>query len=233
MKQWSRRKEFLPAVVALSLGSVLYWQARLWLTKPVMLEAPHYLVYRRGLGNGHELQFADLKIVPPGSLAQVPPGAVTDQDLGSLRGSTLIASVEQGAPVTFNQLNLRGDAVRFGRRIPVGLRAYPLPVSDSLRIQASDYVDIVSVPARPGAMPTTLAEGVMVLGVQKNETSSEALVALSPDEVELVEKGLRTGTLKLALRNPTDVPRQRGPKRRPATPRSARKAVQIWSEENG
>jgi len=168
------------------------------------------------------------------ALARPPAGAVTDQELVALKGAVLLTGVKAGDLVTFSSLELRGDGVRLGRKVPLGMRAYPIRVQDEVPIQASDVVDIMLEPDAPGESPIVLAEGVGVLSVESGPTGKEALVALAPEELELVEKALQRGKLKLTLRNPDEAragrPGQR--LRRPKTRRKA-KRIEIWSEENG
>lgn len=223
-----RRASILPAVVSLVLGLTVCWQAHAWLYPVVPgIDEPRYLAYRRSLESGHPLQFTDLKMLPARSVGAPPRGAITDQDLVALKGAVLTVSVTEDQLVVFSQLELSGEGTRLGKKVPLGTRAFPIRVTENPGLQASDFVDVILTPERVGQNPATLAEGVAVLSVQAGVEGTEVLVALTPEELELVEKGLQTGKLKLALRNPAEAA---SPKRRALQTRSKAKRVEIWEE---
>lgn len=218
-----KRPQILKAAAAIGVGAVLCGIPRWWAPgSPAGIAEPRYLSFRRSLEAGHPLQFSDLKLLPPRALAQPPAGALTDQDLSILRGATVATAVAEGAIVTFVDLELRGDSVRLGRKVPIGMRAFALPLEASMRLQATDYIDILSA-------AETLVEGALVLSVQRSEEGGQIWVALGPEEVGAVEKAVQTGKLKVALRNPEDKPSRRTKAHRGKL-HPLHKRIEIWSE---
>jgi len=199
------RQRGLTLVIGGVVGLVVCLEARSIFTSQLQgIRDPRYLVARRELSAGQAVHSLDFTFSPQ---QNVPKGALSDQDLPLLRGSTLNRALKEGEILCIDALRLPFDNALLGTSIPRGLRAYPIHPSNSLSVRQGDRVDVQLQPESRSEMPFALLEGPLVLQVDPDADgngSEEVVLALSSDDIQLLEKARQRGKLTIALRNPRD-----------------------------
>ncbi len=222
-----------PHALLLGVGVVsslaVVWELRT-LYRPTQSEGPRYLVMRRSLPVGSSIGLADVttrSVAQSG--ARPAEETLTDQDLEVLKGATLKEALSHGDYVTWNNIEPGVAVSGLGVRVPPGKRAFVLPLNAKLRVRRGDRVDVICTPREDREFPRVLVEGALVIDMAKTGSSVDVVLALSQTDIETVEKGRQTGTLNLALRNPSEeTPKSR--KRYPTARTAPNKRVEIWSE---
>jgi Flp pilus assembly protein CpaB len=176
---------------------------RFWAT-PVLydIDSPRYLISRRSISQGTTFNSADFGAQARQGGEEVNAG-VTDQDLYLVQGSEFIQPVAAGVPLTWESLKLKGGRPRLGKKIPRGMRAYVLN-PEFIAVRSGDLVDVVLTPDTVVESPFILVDAASVLEAGFRRERFEVVLALSPGDIEMVEKGKQRGKLKIALRNPDD-----------------------------
>jgi hypothetical protein len=215
-------------LVVLGVSVGIFFEVNSFFSKPeISLSEPRYLAARRDLPEGFPVNFLDFTAVPRSRLkVSLPKGALTDQDLHLLKGAVFRTSVSEGALLTLDQLQLSPRWIGLGGVVPQGLRAYPLRPLNSLPVGQGDKIDILLVSGPdPGS---SLVEGALVLQAGFRDPDFEVIVALSTDDIALLEKAQQRGKLSIALRNPQEAPASRRNLKQRS--RKAKSNIEIWSE---
>jgi pilus assembly protein CpaB len=166
----------------------------------------------------------DLFAAEQRTVSQVDPDAISDPK--ALAGTFSLVSIPAGSVADTSEIGL-ASAATLPARLPVGMRAVSISI-DNVKgiaglITPGDRVDVIAVPARIGnEMPRGYAilRGALVLAMGDNvQTTTEAApgllnpappalttvtLALTPNQVDLVEGADMNTALRLALRNPKE-----------------------------
>lgn len=228
MSALGTRQRSLTLVIGGLVGLVVCLEARSFFSARAQgIRDPRYLVARRELSAGQAVHFLDFTFSHQQNVAK---GALSDQDLPLLRGATLNRTVKEGEILCIDALQRPFDSTALGASIPRGLRAYPIRPSNSLSVRRGDRVDVLLEPESPSEMPFALLEGPLVLQVDvdaDSRGSEEVVLALSSDDIQLLEKAHQRGKLTIALRNPSDEAPAAGRQTRHHLWRSAKRRPQI------
>jgi len=230
-----------PLVLILLMGglvsAIICFELQHALGQGAALSDPRYLVSRRALEMGEAVSFLDFGQVSARDQKSPPPaGALTDQDWDRLKGATLSRGIREGEYLSSVSVRF---PVRGGLRsstIPAGLLAFAIAPSNTLGVRPGDRLDILLNPESAHEAPAILIEDTLVLGIEavtEEQGKNAVIIAVSQDEIELLEKAQQKGKLKIALRNPHDRPgRQRRINARKLWHTAKQPPrVQIWSEE--
>lgn len=215
-----KRKDAIAVGVALVAGIAAYFELRSWRTREPAIESPRFLRAEMVLPAGHPVGLKDFS-APPADESVRPRGAYTDQDWPLVEGRRLVKELGAGDYLLEEHLAPRKSS--WGRRIPRGLRAYSVRAVGADRVQAGDWVDLMTESG------DTAAQGVRVFSRARGE-SEEAVLLLTPRQIQLLEKKRQNGKLTLALRNPDDFPEPLSGERAPRRGRKRNQKIEVWSE---
>jgi Flp pilus assembly protein CpaB len=223
----------LTAIVPILVGIVVCAEAASLLSaKTRRIEEPRYLVARRELPAGQPVTSIDFTLADAGGLGgEVPPGALTDQELHHLKGAATRTPLKAGQCLTRDDVRWPDPPEPLAKAVPRGLRAYSLDGDPGLEIRAGDRVDVVLNPSDEKSPPFPLVEAALVLRIGRQ---GDLVVAVSSPQIQLLEKAKRQGKLTVVLRNPSDdsplqsgigARRARGPR-----PQKGRHSIEVLSE---
>lgn len=231
IRRSSRSQLWVTAAIGLVTSVGICFELSKIYSKPDLFDinTPRYLVSRRDIDSGTIFSPADFGARAEPSENKPVADGITDQDLYLLQGAELTKEIVQGTRLTWPCVKLKGNASRLGPKIPHGMRAYPLN-PEFLPVRPGDRVDIVLTPNAVTESPFIIVDAALVLASGYRREIFEILIALSPAEIEWVEKGKQKGTLKIALRNPDD--RSARPRRPEAkrTPNKQVRPIEILTE---
>jgi Flp pilus assembly protein CpaB len=147
-----------------------------------------------------------------------------------LKGARLTQELGEGKALSWDVISLPDPVLPLGARVPRGLRAYSLNPSNRLEVGPRDYVDIMFNPRGSDDFPAVVVEGARVLAVDPRKEPFEVVVAVTRHDIQLMEKALQKGTLKIALRNSQEIfSRHSNPGGRLFHGRKSR-TIPVWSE---
>jgi Flp pilus assembly protein CpaB len=172
------------------------------------------VVAAKDLEAGTVLAATDVKMIPWGS-EEAPQGAY--ENPAQVAGKTLFGGLAKSEPVLASRL-VSEDGTGSGSRVPAGMRAITVHVSDSSGVmnllRAGHKVDaqvLISKTGESGAQLRTALEDIEVLAVDnKAEPSSQGFTLptvtllakpTDADVLALADSGAR---IRLTLRNPLD-----------------------------
>jgi len=214
------------------IAALVAWESRkLFDFRPVSMSEPRVLVANRDLSEDETVSLTDLNIVPNSKLPATPKAKVfSDQELFLLNGKKLKTAVKKGEPITVDLIEL-GQKQNHLISIPNGRRAYFVETIASAMVSPGVNVDLVLKPFLDNKSSLILVENVLVLSVEKQSEASGVIIALTPDEIEWVERNLRIGRIVLAVRNPNE-PTTRRALKKPKQGKQKRVKVEIITEGN-
>jgi Flp pilus assembly protein CpaB len=222
---YGKRNTLITFGIASLLGGALWWEAREFLRrKELRLKDPRFLILLHDVPTNRAIDFADLNFVTEDNLHAKPDAdSLTDQDLAFLNGVRTRNALARGTVLKRSFfLSVRG----LSPQIPRGKRAYVAHFSDPVFGRPGDRVDVYRTSEDVSDPPRVLIEDVRLLGAD----GDEAVLALSREEIELMEKAHQSSKLTLVLRNPEE-PAPRGEKLYPFSRTSRKKAhIEIHSE---
>lgn len=197
------------------------------------LHDPRYLVANRRISEGELLTLLDF-----GYTLKVPESNVsetvwfTDQDLEQLKGATARREILSGAHLSWDDVSASPRRVGFSKILPKGFNAYSLVQSEPMVLRRGEKVDVLFVSQNSMGLPVLLAEEALVLDHVNGPQGSVSTLALTRDEIALMEKAKQTGKLKLSVRSSKDHPNRRVTKSLPGSRRSRpqKMRVEILSE---
>lgn len=136
--------------------------------------------------------------------AYVHADAIQAHDQDKIAGRRVYRTVRQNQPFMWGEFD--APASEASLSLQKGLRVTPLPLGELARsrfLMAGDYLDIiVNLNLRDvGMVTTTVLQRVQILELQ----GGTAMVALSPEQVELIVFARANGSTTLALRPREDV----------------------------
>jgi hypothetical protein len=206
MRQFGGRTGILTVAVCIAIGTVVCAEVvKYWNDPRFRLEDPRYLVARRALVTGNAVSFLDFGLSPD---VGADADALTDQDVEILKGAKMASPLAVGEVLTRRHLAIPEGRPRLGARIPKGMRAYVVHPFEPPALRTGDKVDIVLSPGSALDTPLILVEGATILDAGFRGEQFEAVLAVTAEEIQVVEKGKQRGKLKLALRHPDDIPRR-------------------------
>lgn len=156
-----------------------------------------------------------------------PPRGVPAKELELLAGSSLTVALQEGEVLQWSDLKARGlEDAELSTVIPKGARALAVPMNSNSSpgplLRPNDHVDILGTftsAKERGPETITLLQNVVVLAVgdvvgaaDGSESrsghpsrASSVMVAVTPEEAELLTHAMERGKLSLTLRNPDDI----------------------------
>jgi Flp pilus assembly protein CpaB len=237
LKHWARGprvRAWGPIFVALLVGGAVFWEVRAAVVAGSRrLSDPRYLVAARDLALGLPVSLSDLSFRHADS-EPVPKGAITDQELHLLSDSAWARPLGKGDWVTWSVVAAAHQGV--GATVPRGMRAHGLELKTGPQVFPKDRIDVLwlpSDPRNPAAGATLIVENVQVLRVKRDGARQSLVLAVTPDDIPVLEKAAGSGTLSLSVRNPeeaTDPARRR----RGSTwlrGRSPNRRVEVWTDK--
>ena len=188
------------------------------------IKASRILVARRDLMEASPLRFVDLAFehLPTD---KIPSGALTDQDLQLVKGAILERSLKAGQVLTLEEIRLSPRVAGLSSTIPAGHRAYLLFSEQAKHLKYGDRVDVAVIAQGPEQAPLILLERALVMDSDTDTQNNEVLLALTQEEINVLEENKRSGTLTVLLRNPTDLTREGRSKRRKKV-----KGIEVWAD---
>ncbi|HEY6568207.1 MAG TPA: Flp pilus assembly protein CpaB [Actinomycetota bacterium] len=206
--------------VVLSLSAAILmgtYAQRLRSTRPDVGPPASVVVAAGPLTRGTILDADDVAAANiPSSL--VPPGSLTE--LEGATGRVLVADIAEGEIVTRSRVASTG-AGPLSSLVPVGLRAFSLPVSVAPgSLAPGDLIDVIATFGANGGRPytDTVASGVQVMRMSATQgagigatTSSGAsggtiIVLTDPTTVEALARAAATGIVSIAVIGPEPEP---------------------------
>lgn len=231
MRTVLRRPLVLISLTAVVVGVVVSWEATSALrTSKQMIESQRLLVARRNLEKGDFLALTDFDAIAFSQTFESRGVPVTDQEIQKVRGRKLLKGVKQGEALTWDDVGPDSLTKSLGWRVPKGLVAYSLTPSNRLRVASGDRVDIIQRPEKGSESQAPVVEGAEVLAVDENGGLPEVVVAVSRHEIQLLEKALQTGTLKIGLRNSGETFTRSFSRKANLIRKRQGKGIEIWSE---
>lgn len=194
-------------LVSAIVAMVIAWETNIFLSsKKPGIDGRRILIATRDLSEGELITFADFKTIAEEdlSLKMRKARVVTDQQLALVEGQRLIKDITSGTPLLLEAV-YPPDATLFSKDIPKGLRAYFVETVTLEMVRPGVKVDLVLKPIRENKDSLILVENALVLSLDKREESSGVVVALSPEEIEWIERNSRLGKIVLAIRNPGEI----------------------------
>lgn len=218
--------------LSIIIAALVAWESKkLFDFRPVSMSEPRVLVASRDLSEDETVSLTDLNIIPHSKLPVIPKSKVfSDQDLFLLNGKKLKTAVKKGEPITIDLIESSQNRKHL-ISIPNGRRAYFVETTATAMVSPGVYVDLVLKPFLDAKSSLILVENVLVLSVEKQSEASGVIVALTPEEIEWVERNLRMGRIVLAVRNPNE-PTTRRALKKPKQGRQKRVKVEIITEGN-
>jgi Flp pilus assembly protein CpaB len=223
-----RPKQFTALVLTI-VTIIFIWENKEILRGPANIKDPRILVATRDLSEGELLKYTDFKLVPLVDL-NLAPGerALTDQELFMVQGRRLKNKINRGKPLLFDAV-FKIEEETFFRDIPRGLRAYFIETEHLEFVQSGGKVDLILKSTSSSKDSLILVEDVLILSVDRTSEAPGVVVALTPDEIDWVERNLRVGKIVLAFRNPTEG-RGRGALKKGKHPNKKRVKVELITE---
>ncbi len=189
---------------------------------------PPVLVAKYSIRAGQTLSPSHFELIAKDQLPSLPSdkSPLTDQDLGLVNGNRALIDIPQGQWLLKTHL-LFQEKGNFALRVPKGYRAYALPFLQSLPVQPGDKVDILGIPKNNTRNPESLLEGILILDILNGTQKRTLTLALSPNQVPIIEAARRSGEIKFLLRNPDES----NPIEKPQVKaKSISKKVILWAE---
>lgn len=170
------------------------------------------LIANKKLKAGTQINLSDLEIAPIKKEESKKRYLLTDQDLAQFFNQLLLVDVEQGSPL-YADYFYTGNKTSQSIKIPEGKRGYFLETTSLYWVESGSKVDVVVNPIDEFGGSPFFIENVLVLSVEAERDNPGVTVALSPDEIEILQSKFRTGKIVLAVRNPSDKLRGRASKK--------------------
>ncbi len=197
-------KRFAVALSVL-IAIVAAWESRnIFSVSSTSVKDLRVLVAMRDLDEGDLVTLSDLSTVPISRIS-LPDGmrAFTDQELFLVQGQRLIKSVKQGSPIISDLIESNSHGLKIPE-IPSGRRAYFIETHSFEMVFPGSKVDLILKPLMDSKDSLILTENALVLSVERRQDLPGVVVALTPDEIEWVERNSRVGKIVLAVRNPKE-----------------------------
>jgi Flp pilus assembly protein CpaB len=193
------------AVILIGVTIVFVWENKRMLRSPAKIKDPRILVAARDLSEGELLKSTDFQLSSLEDL-HLASGekALSDQEFFMIQGRRLKKSLSRGNPLLFEAV-FKSDADLVYRNIPRGRRAYFVETDHLELVQSGDKVDLVLKTSSSIKNTLILVEDVLILSVDKTSEIPGVILALTPEEIEWVEKNLGSGKVVLAVRNPNEM----------------------------
>lgn len=216
-------------LILIIVAMIFIWENKTAFRGPANIKEPRILVATRDLSEGELLKPADFKLLPPADL-NLAPGerALSDQELFLVQGRRLKSKVSRGNALLFDSV-FKTEEESFFRSIPKGLRAYFIETEHLEFVKSGAKVDLVLKPTSSSKNTLILVDDVLILSVDKTSEAPGVVVALTPDEIDWVERNLRFGRVVLAFRNPNEA-RGRGALKKGEHPDKKRVKVELITE---
>ncbi len=218
------RRKVIIGVLAVVLFSLGY----LWLMEPLPVQGGSrgYLVAVRDLLPGEGVEFSDFTLASAPRDLELRSVAISEDRLQEVNHRRFKKRLARGEFLTLNHL----EPIQSGRRqIPRGTRAYLIRPDPWIPVGEGDQVDVLG--RLEAKEPLEVVAGPSeVLAVDTTEAQRGVVLALRPDQITWVEKALRSGTLKVAVRSPQDRSAAKIRKRRIRKKPSAALAAPVISE---
>ena len=231
-KQWMGRRWIF--LVSAFLISVMVVGGEFWFLEKSRLRsvnAPRYLITKREIQESEPVTILDLTYD-----FERPPGEgffLTDQDLGIFKGASAKRRLSSGVGVRIEDLWLPGASTGVSGLVPRGFNAYEMAHEGGLPLRAGEKVDVLYVSEKKPSMPVLLVEGALVLGHrhQASGQGSETTMALTQEEIALMEKSRQMGKLIVSVKSRGDNARRRARySPRLEKPRRQSQPIPIFSE---
>jgi len=187
-------------ICSIFFGVVLVWEVANHLGMAQGNQKLRFLIADREIPKGSELVFQDLSYVS--EIQSVGnQECLTDQQLHLLSGLVSKSEIKRGDRICHDLLEYRSEPIigSLVSKIPPGFRAYSIRPRNSPLLRSGDKVDVFGSLEGGGSRLAPLLEGVTVL-----QTRPRLTLAISAEDVGMIESAETEGKLTVALRNPLD-----------------------------
>ena len=168
------------------------------------IETPRVLIANKELKAGNRVYFSDLELRSQNDLVNMKrKHFITDQELPLIQDKKLLCDVKKNEPLVFGCFSWQSDKKRL-IEIPQGKRAVFLPTESLYWVEPGGKVDVVLNSLENIREQPLVIENVLVLSVEADKEPVGVTIAVSPEEIELIQTKLPSSRIALAIRNPKD-----------------------------
>ncbi|MFM8314116.1 MAG: hypothetical protein ACKOA8_07500 [Deltaproteobacteria bacterium] len=204
LKKINKKSNIFVVVICLIISGVVVLEVWIKIRDGLAKENKRIIVARRNLLQGDILTLADLDFVFENKTSLRETDIYfDDQDIPALVGRELRENIESRSPILQRSLVFNSDRTK-SHSIPKGKRAFFIEASNFHWVQPGSKVDLILKPHLDNKNSLILAENVMVLSVDSENEPFGVTVALTPLEIDWIQRNSKTGPIVLAVRNPKD-----------------------------